>query len=425
MQPGRRADTNPGLRPHSDRGIVGGTSFSRMPATTEASPFPARHTAPRGPRSTKWRWLLILTVVAILGTATYRVMQGGVEAASRPGEGRGVMPPVPVIAGVAEARDVPIYLDGLGTAQALNTVTLRARVDGEIKKVAFTEGQDVKAGDLLVEIDAAPYRAAYDQAVAKRGQDEAQLANAQADLDRYKDLAGKRVISSQQLDTQKALARQYAAMVKADEAAVASAKVQLDYTRVVSPIDGRTGIRLVDQGNVVRASDQTGLAVIAQIQPIALVFTLPEQNLSALDKEAAAGGNLPVLAVDRDNKTVLEEGRLAVIDNQIDTTTGTIRLKAVFPNEHLKLWPGQFINARLLLAVRKGAVVVRSSVVQRGPQGAFVFVIKPDETVEMRPVKVGPTEQGQAIIEEGLEAGERVVVDGHYKLQPGSKVKAK
>jgi len=397
---------------------------SSMPVTTEAEPLPSRRPPPTAPRSSKWRWLVILTVFAILALATYRVIQGGGSTEPKKGEGRGgAMPPVPVIAGTAETKDVPIYLDGLGTAQALNTVTLRARVDGEIKKIAFAEGQDVKAGDLLVEIDAAPYRAAYDQAAAKRGQDEAQLANAQADLDRYNNLAGKKVISSQQLDTQKALVRQYAALVKADEAAVASAKVQLDYTRVVSPIDGRTGIRLVDQGNVVRASDATGLAVITQLQPIALVFTLPEQNLGSLDKEAAAGGNLPVLAVDRDNQTVLEEGKLAVIDNQIDTTTGTIRLKATFANEHFKLWPGQFVNARLLLTVRKGAVVVRSSVVQRGPQSSFIFVIKPDDTVEMRPVKVGPIEQGQAIIEEGLEAGERVVVDGQYKLLPGSKVK--
>jgi len=397
-----------------------------MPASTEVDPLPARRSPAQRPRSTRWRWLVILTVLAILSVATYRATQGpGTPDAGPPGASRsGGLPPVPVIAGTAETRDVPIYLDGLGTAQALNTVTLRARVDGEIKRIAFTEGQDVKIGDLLLEIDAAPYRAAYDQALAKQGQDEALLANAQSDLDRYRDLAGKRVISSQQLDTQKALVRQYAALVKADEAAVASAKVQLDYTRVVSPIDGRTGIRLVDQGNVVRAGDQTGLAVLTQLQPIALVFTLPEQSLGTIDKEAVTAGNLPVLAVDRDNKTVLEEGKLSVIDNQIDTTTGTIRLKAIFPNAHFKLWPGQFVNARLLLTTRRGAIVVRSSVVQRGPQGAFVFVILPDETVEMRPVKVGPIEQGQTIIEEGLAAGERVVVDGQYKLLPGSRVKA-
>jgi multidrug efflux system membrane fusion protein len=388
--------------------------------------LPAHRETPQPHRNppAKWRWLLIAVILAVLGTATFRIVQSR-SAASKAEAQRSGMPPVPVIAGVVETKDVPIYLDGLGTAQALNTVTVRARVDGEIKKIDFTEGQDVRAGDLLVEIDAAPYRAAYDQALAKQGQDEAQLANAQADLERYSDLAGKKVISSQQLDTQRALVRQYDALVKADAAAVASAKVQLDYTQVVAPIDGRTGIRLVDQGNVVHATDPTGLVVLTQLQPISLIFTLPEQNLTTIDKEQVADGKLGVLAVDRDNKTVLEEGKLSVIDNQIDTTTGTIRLKATFPNAHLRLWPGQFVNARLLLAVREKAIVVRASVVQRGPQGAFAFVIKPDETVEMRPVKVGPIEQGQAVIDEGLAAGERVVVDGQYKLQPGSKVKAK
>lgn len=400
------------------------TIHTPEPPTAGHSPQSPPPSASRPRTNAKWRWLVVSLVAALLIFATVRVLQNRTPAADAgPGGGRGGMPPVPVIAGNVEAKDVPIYLDGLGTAQALNTVTVRARVDGEIKKIAFTEGQDVHAGDLLVEIDAAPYRAAYDQAVAKRGQDEAQLTNAQADLERYSDLAGKKVISSQQLDTQRALVRQYDALVKADDAAIASAKVQLDYTRVIAPIDGRTGIRLVDQGNIVHASDATGLVVLAQLQPISLVFTLPEQNLTAIDKEQAAGGTLTVLAVDRDNKTVLEEGKLSVIDNQIDTATGTIRLKATFPNAHFKLWPGQFVNARLLLTVRDKALVVRSSVVQRGPQGAFVFVIKPDETVEMRPVKVGPAEQGETVIEEGLEAGERVVVDGQYKLQPGSHVK--
>jgi membrane fusion protein, multidrug efflux system len=369
--------------------------------------------------------LIGLTLVAVAGIVAVRYFMNGEASKGRPaGADRGAQqPPVPVVAGAVEKKDVPIYLDGLGTVQALNTVTVRARVDGEIKKIAFVEGQDVKAGELLVQIDDAPYLATYDQAVAKKAEDEAQLANAQRDLERYNDLAGKKVISSQQLDTQKALVRQFAATVNADEAAVESAKVQLDYTKVVAPISGRTGIRLVDQGNVVRAGDLTGLVVLAQFQPISLVFTLPEQTLTSIDKEAAAAGKLRVLGVDRDNKTVLDEGTLSVIDNQIDTTTGTIRLKATFPNERLQLWPGQFVNARLLLSVRKDGLVVPASVVQRGPQGTFAFVIKADETVEIRPVKIGPIEKGEALIEEGLELGERVVVDGQYKLQPGSRVK--
>jgi multidrug efflux system membrane fusion protein len=388
-----------------------------VPLVTEAHPpLSAR-------KSRKWRILFIVTIVAVFAVVGVRMIRDRQPGEGKPGGERAGLPPVPVLGGAVEKKDVPIYLDGLGTVQALNTVTVRARVDGEIKKIAFSEGQDVKAGDLLVLIDEAPFRAAYDQAVAKKGQDEAQLANAQADLERYNDLAGKKVISSQQFDTQKALVRQFDATVKADEAAVSSAKVQLDYTKVVAPIDGRTGIRLVDQGNIVHASDPSGLVVLTQIQPISLVFTLPEQNLGAIDKEVAGDGRLTVIAVDRDNKTVLEEGKLSVIDNQIDTTTGTIKLKAVFPNEHLKLWPGQFVNARLLLEVRKDGLVVPASVVQRGPQGTFAFVIKPDETVEMRPVKVGPIEQGQVLIEDGLQVGERVVVDGQYKLQKGSRVK--
>jgi multidrug efflux system membrane fusion protein len=391
-----------------------------------SAPPPAPVHRSRTPRkkSPKWRWLLILTVVAITGVVAVRIIQARrADPAEKAGGARGPQGPVPVVAGVVEHADVPIYLDGLGTVQALNTVTVRARIDGEIKDIAFTEGQEVRAGDLLLQIDPAPYQATYDQAVAKKGQDEAQLANAQADLSRYQDLAGKKVISSQQLDTQKALVRQFDAAVKADEAAVAAAKVQLDYTKIVAPIDGRTGIRLVDKGNIVRASDQTGLVVVTQLQPIAILFTLPEQSLSQIDKKVAASGQLQVVAVDRDNKTELERGTLTVIDNQIDTTTGTIKLKATFPNEKFGLWPGQFVNARLLLTVRKDAIVVRNSVVQRGPQGPFIFVIKPDDTVEMRPVAIGPSENGVTIIDQGLQAGERIVVDGQYKLLPNSKVK--
>ncbi len=390
-----------------------------LPRLSTTPPVPARAARKS---SSRWRWLIGLTVLAVAGILGARYFMAEGPAKGGPGE-RSAQPPVPVVAGTVEKKDVPVFLDGLGTVQALNTVTVRARVDGEIKQIAFEEGEEVKAGDLLVQIDDAPYRAAYDQAVAKKAEDEAQLTNAQRDLDRYNDLAGKKVISSQQLDTQKALVRQFAATVNADQAAVESAKVQLDYTKVVAPISGRTGIRLVDQGNVVRASDQTGLVVLAQFQPISLIFTLPEQSLTSIDKEAAAAGRLSVLGVDRDNKTVLDEGKLSVIDNQIDTTTGTIRLKATFPNEKRQLWPGQFVNARLLLTVRKDGLVVPASVVQRGPQGPFAFVIKADETVEIRPVKVGPIEKGEALIEEGLELGERVVVDGQYKLQPGSKVK--
>ena len=333
-------------------------------------------------------------------------------------------PPVPVVLGTVQQKDVPIYLDGLGTIQALNTVTVRARVDGQLEKIAFVEGQDVKTGDLLAIIDPAPFRAALEQAQAKQNQDQAQLSNARLDFVRDTDLIARKVIAQQQFDTQKALVAQLDATVKTDAAAVESARVNLNYTTIESPLDGRTGIRQVDQGNIVHATDQNGLVVITQLQPISLLFTLPEQNLADIHKQAAANGeDLEVLAVDRDNKTVLDTGKLSVIDNQIDPTTGTIKLKATFPNPGYQLWPGQFVNARLHLTTRKGGLVVPASVIQRGPNGSYAFVITSENTAEIRPVKVAQVDNGVALIDDGLQAGERVVVDGQYKLQNGSKVK--
>jgi len=332
-------------------------------------------------------------------------------------------PPVPVLAGKVMKKDVPVYLDGLGTVQAYNTVTIHVRVDGQLVKVAFNEGQDVHEGDLLAQIDPAPYQAALDQALAKKAQDAALLANDKVDLQRYSDLYQKKVIPQQQYDTQVALVNQVEATVKADEAAVESAKVNLDYTAVRSPLNGRAGLRLVDQGNIVHAADATGLVVLTQLQPIFVAFTLPEQNLGEIHKHTAQNEDLEVLALGRDNKTVLDTGKLQVINNQIDPTTGTIQLKAVFQNPELQLWPGQFVNIRLHLTTRKEGLVVPASVVQRGPDGSYAFVIKKDETVEIRPVKVSQTDNGQALIDEGLQEGEQVVVDGQYKLQDGSHVK--
>jgi multidrug efflux system membrane fusion protein len=362
--------------------------------------------------------VLSLAALAALGIRALRNQtpaKGGPEA--------GKQFPVPIVAGVVMQKDVPIFLDGLGTVQALNTVTVNPRVDGELKDVKFTEGQDVEAGMVLAQIDDAPYRAQWEQAMAKKGQDVALLENARRDLERNADLIEKKVISPQQYETQKALVAQLDATVKADEAAVKNTKVQLDYSTVISPLAGRVGMRLIDKGNVVHASDTRGLVVITQIQPISLVFTLPAQNLGEIQKEKKRGAELEVLAVDRDNKTLMDSGTLTVIDNQIDTATGTIMLKATFPNRDLQLWPGQFANARLLLTVRKQGIVVPASVVQRGPNGAYAFVIRDDLTVEMRPVTVTRIERDEALIEDGLQAGERVVVDGQYKLQPGSKVK--
>lgn len=369
-------------------------------------------------------WLIVLSLLGLVGFGIFRVIQSREAARQKAeGAGRGAQMPVPVVAGIVKAKDVSIYLDGLGTVQALNTVTVRARVDGQLDKIAFKEGQDVKAGDLLVQLDPAPLKAALEQAEARQRQDQVQLANAQRDAERNVDLLAKKVIAQQEFDTQKSLTAQYEAAVKNDAAAVESAKVQLSYATIVSPIPGRVGIRQVDEGNLVRANDQNGIVTITQLQPIALLFTLPQQNLPPIQKELNGGAELGVLAVASDNKTVLDEGKLAVIDNQIDAATGTIKMKAVFPNAEHQLWPGQFTNARLHLTTRKGGLVVPASVIQRGPEGAYVFVIKADETVENRPVKVAQIEDGEALLDEGLSAGERVVVDGQYRLQPGSKVK--
>ena len=346
------------------------------------------------------------------GTSRATGRRGGVGAGG----------PVPVVAGKVEQRDMPIYLDGLGTVQAFNTVTVHTRVDGQLQQVLFSEGQDVKAGDLLGVVDPRPFQAALDQAIAKKAQDEAQLANAKVVLQRNSDLLKKKVIAQQDFDASKYSTDSLQAAVQADQAAIENARTQLDYTQVKSPIGGRTGVRLVDVGNIVHASDQTGMVVITQLHPISVVFTLPEQNLQEVLNQGGANGGLKVLALDRGNTSTLDEGSLAVVDNEIDPTTGTVKLKATFPNDELKLWPGKFVNARLVLTTRKDATVIPSSVVQRGPQGTYAYLIKADKTVEMRPIKVAQTEGNLALVDEGLQPGEQVVVDGQYKLQPGAHV---
>jgi multidrug efflux system membrane fusion protein len=329
---------------------------------------------------------------------------------------------VPVIAGTVEKKDVPIFLEGLGTVQAFNTVTVRSRVDGQVVRIAFVEGQDVHAGDLLAQIDPAPYQAQVDQNVAKKAQDEAELSVAQITLKRDAELLAGRILSQQDYDTQSALVSQLQAGVQADQAAIESARVNLAYTSITAPLDGRTGLRLVDQGNIVHANDTTGIVVLTQLRPISIVFTLPEQTLGQIQQQWKAGESLPVYAVDRDNRTALGEGKLAVIDNQIDTSTGTLRLKGTFPNDDLRLWPGQFVNVRLLVNTRKDGTVVPASVVQRGPEGTFAFVLSNDVAL-VRSIKVAQIQQNQALIDEGLVPGERVVVDGQYKLQAGQRVR--
>jgi multidrug efflux system membrane fusion protein len=331
--------------------------------------------------------------------------------------------PVSVVAATARTADVPVYLDGVGTTKALNTANITSLVDGTLLSVDYHEGQDVKAGDVLARVDPVTYKAALDQAVAKKALDEAQLANAKVDLTRYTNLVKTNAIAPQQLDTQKALVAQLEAQVKLDQGAIDNAAAYLKWCTITSPIDGRTGIRLVDQGNVVHAATPTPIVIVTQIQPIALLFTLPQQQLgqinTAIAKANAAGtGALVVEALGADNKTVVDRGKLQVVNNQVDQTTGTIQLKAEFPNANLQLWPGQFVNVRLLIDTLRDVVVVPPVAVQRGPppNTNFVYVIQQDNTVSVRAVAVGQQNESQAVITRGLNAGDRVVTSGFTQL---------
>jgi multidrug efflux system membrane fusion protein len=365
----------------------------------------------------------VLTAAAALALVLAAVLLWPSGGPAKKGGGRGGDDrPVPVETALVVLKDMPIWLDAIGTVQAYNTVTVRPRVDGELVEVAFREGQDVKAGDLLARIDSRTYQAQYQQALATRDKDAAQLEAARRDLARYESLGNR--VTGQSVDTQRALVKQLEASVRADQAAVDNARTMLDYTTIAAPIDGRTGMRLVDKGNLVRASDTSGLVVLTQVQPISVVFTLPQQDLAAVMRETAAQGPLTVVAVEADRKTVLDTGRLELVDNQIDTTTGTIKLKAVMPNPERKLWPGAFVNLRLLLSVRKDGLVVPAAAVQRGPNGTYVFAAKADDTVEMRPVTVAVTENDQALLAGGVEAGETVVTEGTGKLKEGSRIAA-
>ena len=338
------------------------------------------------------------------------------------GIGRTQTPPgVPVSVATVQRHDVPIFDRGIGNVQAFQSVLVRPRVDGTIDRIAFTEGQDVKAGDLLAVIDPRPYQAVYDQAMAKKTADMALLGNNKRDLARYADLARSDFASRQSVDTQLASVAQTTATTQGDDAAIAMAKLNLDFCRITAPIDGRVGLRLVDTGNLVHASDQTGIVSIAQVHPISVVFTLPQASLPAV-QTAMHGGELTVLAYSQDDKQVLSQGKLLTVDNAIDATTGTIKVKAVFANTDDRLWPGQFVNARLLLETRPNVVTVPSAAVQRGPNGVYVYVVKPDGTAAVQPIEIGQDDAGMSVVDKGLDGGEQVVVAGQSRLTNGTRV---
>ncbi|WP_291684927.1 efflux RND transporter periplasmic adaptor subunit [Bradyrhizobium sp.] len=329
--------------------------------------------------------------------------------------------PVPVLAATPQIKDVPVYLDGVGAVRALNTVTVRSQVDGKLIAVNFTEGQDVKKGDVLGEIDPVIYKAQYDQAVAKKAQDEAQLANQRLDLVRYQQLAASNAGSKQQYDTQKAVIAQQEALVNSDQAQIDNAGATLGYTKIIAPLSGRAGLRQVDQGNIIHASDTTGLVIVTQLQPIAVQFSLPQQQIVRVN--AASGkGALAVDVFGNDGITVIDSGTLKGIDNQVDPTTGTLKLKAEFPNASFQLWPGQFVNVRLKVDTLSQAIVVPTSAVQRGPAGTFSYVIGDGDIVTAKPVMVTQQNETEAVIASGLTPSDRVVTTGFANLSDGAKV---
>jgi multidrug efflux system membrane fusion protein len=374
----------------------------------------------------------IIAVIVLLGAAgyagyAYYTHAPAAPAEARAGRGRGRRGggsdvPIPVLAATAVTADVPIYLDALGTVQAFNTVNVKVMVDGPLNEVRFREGQDVHTGDVLALIDSRIYQATFDQAVAKKAQDEALLANARLDLVRYQKLVVTNYTSGQTSDTQRALVAEDEAQVRQDQAQIDTARANLSYTKITSPLDGRTGIRQVDPGNIIHAADTTPLVVITQLRPISVLFTLAQQSLPAV--AAAMQTTMPeVLALAQDGSGgVIDHGQMDVLDNTVDQPTGTIKLKATFPNEALTLWPGGFVNVRLLVQTEHGVTTVPPVAVQRGPQGAYVYLLRDNGTVARRPIQVGHEDEQTSIVTAGLEPGDRVVVDGASRLTDGAKV---
>ncbi|HYA85795.1 MAG TPA: MdtA/MuxA family multidrug efflux RND transporter periplasmic adaptor subunit [Nitrospirota bacterium] len=373
------------------------------------------------PWQNRWWIGAIIACLIVVGAVTF-FSKGRQNASRAAQQGHMAAPAIPIAAAAVKKGDLNVYLTGLGTVTSLNTVTVNSRVDGELTNVLFREGQSVSKGELLAEIDPRPYEAMLTQAEGALARDQALLENAKLDLTRYQDLVKKDLIATQQRDTQAALVHQYEGSVKNDQGQIDNAKLQLVYAHITAPISGRIGLRLVDPGNIVHATDSSGVVVITQMQPISVIFSLPEDNLSQVLGKLRSGAPLTVEAYDRDQKQKLATGNLLTVNNQIDPSTGTIKLKALFPNRNDELFPNQFVNARLIIEVKHNALMVSPEAIQRGPQGTFVYVVKADQTAALRPITVGLVQEGTALITSGLSAGELVVVDGADRLRDGSKV---
>jgi multidrug efflux system membrane fusion protein len=359
----------------------------------------------------------------VWGAAALVLVLGWLWLKPKAKDGNKGPPAVAVDVATATAQDVPVYAEGLGTVQAYYTVQVTARVDGQVEKVAFTEGQDVKKGALLVQVDARPFQATLEGAIAARDKDKATLANAHLDMDRYQLLAPDDLASKQTVDTQKALIAQLGAQIKGDEAAIDSARTQLDYTTIRSPIDGRTGIRQVDPGNIVHGANSTNIVVVTQLEPISVIFSLPEEQFAQVSA-ALHRGPVQVMALSRDRNEKLDTGTLELIDNQIDQTTGTLRLKATLPNKDRHLWPGQFVNMQVLTEVENQALTIPESALERGPDGLYAYLVGPDSKVSVAQLTTGVTHEGRVVVAKGLKAGDQVVTSNQYRVQPGTLIKA-
>jgi multidrug efflux system membrane fusion protein len=419
-----RAD-EPGPSPQTPEFFVIDQSVHAAPSGLRTSPdqdleSPEEPETGTGRKRSKLAWLFGITAL-VLG-ATFVLQRNPPEDTSQ-APAKAQAAPMPVTVTEVSTRDVPIYLDGLGTVQASNTVAIRSQVDGKLASVNFVEGQQVKKGDTLAVVDQRPFTAVLGQAKAKRAEDEAQLVSDQKDLDRFQDLVRKGAGTQQAVDQQQAKVDNLKATIEADQAGIESAETQLSFATITAPIDGRVGFRQVDAGNIVHAGDATPVTVLTEIKPAWVIFTLPQRDLASV-REAMLKGDVPALAFDQDNTRELAKGTLLLIDNQIDQLTSTIRLKASFPNEDERLWPGEFVRVRVLANTLKNAVTIPSAAIQRSSQGVFAWVVKPDNTVENRPIEAGPSADDMTMVTSGLKAGERIVVSGQYRLRPGAKVTA-